>query len=259
MLEDGEMNPEKQDSFPLTKEKSPVIRRKWPTKRLEGKKRTKVKVQMLSESSNLEVRKAKDPEKYKPPNWPEKRYVTAINDLPKYWQYWLDNQKKITKTNRRRQHHIVQSRTKPKQDLEILKTPVLITKKEEINSKPVALKSILKKTYTPDNVVPLKGSRCAGCSKNQYHPNAKVAVRRDYSLQGNLHNIPYTATVSENRYSNESVAGFAAPGSLYLKSFELSGRSARVLSLYPFNESTAVRQKMPQRTNKYQRTKRVAG
>ncbi|MCP4652591.1 MAG: hypothetical protein GY858_04325, partial [Candidatus Omnitrophica bacterium] len=56
-----------------------------------------VKVQMLPESSNLELQKAKNPEKYKPPNWPKKKYVPAINDLPKYRQYWLNYQKKTIK------------------------------------------------------------------------------------------------------------------------------------------------------------------
>ncbi|MCP4652399.1 MAG: hypothetical protein GY858_03295, partial [Candidatus Omnitrophica bacterium] len=179
--------------------------------------------------------KAENPEKYKPPNWPEKKYVPAINDLPKYRQYWLDNQKKITKTNRRRHHHLVQSRTKPKPDLETPKTLVLVTNKAGSNSDPVALKSILKRVCSPDSTVPLKGPRCARCNKNQYCSDTRAAVprerfRSDCSLQGNLHNTPCAATVSGNQYSNESVTGVAMPESLYLKSLELSGQSVRILS-----------------------------
>ncbi len=110
----------------------------------------------------------------------------------------------------------------------------------ESNSKPVALKSILKRAYPPDNMVPLKGPRCTEYDKNQYCSNTRMAVRSDCSLQGNLHNIPCAATVSENQYSNESFAGIAVPKSLYQKSLELSGRSAHVLSFYPSNEPTAV-------------------
>ncbi len=100
-------------------------------------------------------------------------------------------------------------------------------------------------------MVPLKGPCCARCDKNQYCSNAGAAVssirfRSDCSLQGNLHNIPYVATVSENQYFNGSVAGVSAPESLYPKSFELSGRSIRILSFYQIDEQTTVQRRMPQ-------------
>ncbi len=102
MLENGEMNPEKQDNCPLPKEKTPVIKKKKPVKRTTKKRKSRTKVHMLSESSELDLKKAKDPKNYEPLNWPDKKYEPAINDLPEYQQYWLNIQKKTVKGNRRK-------------------------------------------------------------------------------------------------------------------------------------------------------------
>ncbi|MCP4651851.1 MAG: hypothetical protein GY858_00480, partial [Candidatus Omnitrophica bacterium] len=88
---------------------------------------------------------------------------------------------------------------------------------------------------------------------------SSIHFRSDCSSQGNLHNIPHAATVSKNRYFNENVASIGMPESLNVKSFELSGWSAHVLSLSQSNEQTVIQRRMPQQTNKYQRTRKVAG
>ncbi|MCP4652590.1 MAG: hypothetical protein GY858_04320, partial [Candidatus Omnitrophica bacterium] len=89
------------------------------------------------------------------------------------------------------------------------------------NLDPDTLKTVLKRVCPPDSIVPIKGPHCARCDKNQYCSGTGAAVPNDHfqndcSLQGNLHNTPCIATVSE------SVAGVDAPESLYLKSLELS-------------------------------------
>ncbi len=75
---------------------------KKPIERMTMKRKPRTKVQMLSESSELDLKKAKDLKSYKPPHWPHKKYVPAINDLPEYRQYWLSIQKKTAKANRRK-------------------------------------------------------------------------------------------------------------------------------------------------------------
>ncbi len=92
MLENGEMNPEKQDSCLLPKVKEPIIKKKKPIDWSMKKRKPKTKGQTLPESSELELKKANDPGSYVPPHWPEKKYVPNINDLPEYRQYWLSIQ-----------------------------------------------------------------------------------------------------------------------------------------------------------------------
>ncbi|MCP4652991.1 MAG: hypothetical protein GY858_06380, partial [Candidatus Omnitrophica bacterium] len=218
MLENGEMNPEKQDSCPLPKGKFPVIKKKKSTNGSTRKKRTKTKVHTLPESSKLDLQKAKDPKNYKPPNWPNKKYVPATNDLPEYRQYWLDFQKKTIKANRRKKGRLVQKQKKQEADVKASKIPVLTINESGSNLDSGTLKPVLKRVCPPDSTVPLKGPCCARCDKNQYCLDAGVAipsVRSDCLLQGNLHIDPCIATVSGNQYSNESIAE-----SLYLKSFE---------------------------------------
>ncbi len=78
------MNPEKQDSCPLRKEKILVMKNKKSIKRVMEKRKSRTKVHTLSESSELDLKKAKDLKNYEPPHWPDKKYVPAINDLPEH-------------------------------------------------------------------------------------------------------------------------------------------------------------------------------
>ncbi len=55
MLENGEMNPEKQDSCLLPKEEIPIIKKKKPLRGTMKKRKPGTKVQMLSESSVLDL------------------------------------------------------------------------------------------------------------------------------------------------------------------------------------------------------------
>ncbi len=59
MLENGEMNPEKQDSCPLPKEKTLVIKKKRPTKRTTKKKDQKLKLIRFLKVLNWTCRKQK--------------------------------------------------------------------------------------------------------------------------------------------------------------------------------------------------------
>ncbi len=183
MLENGEMNPEKQDNCPLPKEKTPVIKKKKLIERTMKKRKPRTKVQMLSESSELDLKKAKDPKNYEPPHWPDKKYVPAINDLPEYQQYWLSIQKKTTKANRRKRNRFAQ-RQKEQQNtgIGVSQIPVYNINKSESNLGSGTSKPILKRIHSSENdmyadsTVPLKGPRCAKCVRNQYCSNAGAAA-----------------------------------------------------------------------------------
>ncbi len=58
VLENGEMNPEKQDNCLLHKEEIPVIKKKKPIRRTMKKRKSRTKVSTLSESSELDLKKA---------------------------------------------------------------------------------------------------------------------------------------------------------------------------------------------------------
>ncbi len=70
----GKMNPEEQDSRPLPKEKIPIIKNKKLIRRTMKKRKSRTKVHTLSESSELDLKKAKDSKNYEPLHWPNKKY-----------------------------------------------------------------------------------------------------------------------------------------------------------------------------------------
>ncbi len=101
VLENGETNPDKQFSQLKLNEELPKSRTQKKIKTTR-KRKSYTNSGSLSKNSELDRKKAKDPDKYRPPNWPTKKYVPAINDLPEYRNYCLSIQKKIAKNHQRK-------------------------------------------------------------------------------------------------------------------------------------------------------------
>ncbi|MCP3681399.1 MAG: hypothetical protein GY861_01795, partial [bacterium] len=204
-----------QDSHPLPKEKIPVIKNERPIRRTTKKRKLRTKAHMLSESSELSLKKAEDQKK----------------------------------TIRQKRNRLVQKQKERNTSAEIFKILVLIESGSNLG--PDTLKPILYYLYTyEDRTVLLKGSCCAKCIRNRYYAGATasyICFQIDHLLQGNLHNTPCVVTVSWNRYFNKNIDVLET---LLLKFFELSGWSAHFLSPFQLSKRMKIQQRMPQRTDK---------